>query len=383
MESLLKAPSENISYDKPNLYFSAGESVHSQSRKVEFLNGTFSENEARAIEMWFQGVSRDEIARILMISQGTVSAILGSLPSCLEPLRDLSKALRKLNCPPSDALKGIRVLELLAEIEVTTEQIPIFLEAIKKAPAEAGYQPEEVVQALVRLVELENQSGKKYPEALSEYKTFTQQTPELRRENSQLQLEIEENRRLRNETLERANTTPQELSEFFECKAALSEYRMNINDAKTVRKVLDNFRQSGGDPKHLVSLVSKCASITKSLVTVERQLPAKRDELANLERAIKELRQVISQMQNEREQLEIILAQQKDAINYNNYQHSLIITNIAELEKRREALITWIGKQLNLPQEEIEKLRLNSQFDLMLATLDNLLKDAIRSRLGA
>jgi len=332
--------------------------------------------------MWFQGFSRDETARILMVGEGTVSGIWDSLPRCLEPLRDLSKTLRKLNLLPNDALKGVNLLQILAEVGVTPEQISISLGAIRKVSIEAGYQPEKVIQASIKLADLENQSGKTYPEALTVFRTLTQQIPELKQEKSQLHLEIEENRRSRNEALEQARTTPQELSEFFDCKAAFRGYGMNINDVQTVRKVLDNITEAGGNAKHFVSLIKKHGSIAKSVAYFERQLPIKQNELTNLLSQIRECQQVILQLQEQRKQLEAITNSQKKSINNSNYQLNLILANIAELEKRREALITWIGKQLNLSQEEIENLRLNSQYEIMLAAIDNALRDTLRSCYG-
>lgn len=343
------------------------------------MNRISPEVEAKIIEMWFEGFPRDEIARVLMVGEGTVTAKLNSLPPCLTLLRDLAKALRKLNLLPGDALKGVNVLQLLKEHLMDPEQMPIILEAIKKASKEAGYRPEEVIKASMELVKLENESGKRYPEALKEFRTITQQIPELRREISKVQVETVENIQRRNETLRRANTTQKELTEYFDCKAALHDYGMNIKDAKTTRQVLDNFKEAGGNSKHLVSLVKKRDSIAKSLAAAERQLPAKREEYAYLEHAIKELRQVILQLQENKRQLDVILTQQRDAINRNDYQLNLILANVAQLERRRQGLIAYIGKKLNLPQEKIENLRLNSEFEIVLQIIDNEMRDALRS----
>jgi hypothetical protein len=349
---------------------------------VGFLNRISSEVEARIIEMWFQGFTRDEISRALKVGGGTVSAVVNSLPVCLKLLRDLSRTLRKLNLLPNDALKGVNLLQLLTERGVTPEQIPISLEAIRKASIEAGYEPEKLIQASIKIADLENQSGKTYPEALKEFEELTQQIPQREEKKLQLQLEIKENRRLRNETLEQTKTTPQELSEFFDCKVALRRHGMKINDAKTVRKVLDNIKEAGGNPKHIVSLIKKYGSIAKRVAYFERQLPIKQDELANLLSWIKECQHVVSQLQKLKDQLYFTINSQRNAINNNNYQLDLILANIAELEKRRQALITWIGKQLSLPQEEIENLRLNSEYRIMLEAIDNALRDALRSCYG-
>jgi hypothetical protein len=211
MQSFLNSSSEKDLYVNHKLVFSARKTVRSLRWRAEFLNRISSEVESKIIEMWCKGFSRDETARILMVGQGTVSAVWASLPPCLKSLRDLGKALRKLNLQPNDAVEGVNLLELLAKYRITPEQVPIFLETIVKASTEAGCQPEDLIQAKIKLRNLESQSGKTYPEALERFETITHQTSELQQENSQLQLETEENRRRRNEALEQARTTPQEL----------------------------------------------------------------------------------------------------------------------------------------------------------------------------
>lgn len=330
----------------------------------------------KIFELYFQGYPRDEIAKILMIGEGTVTERLKILPSSVQFLRDLGKAMRRLDLVPQEALKGVNLLELLAKYGIAVEELPTSLEAIRKVSVQAGYEPQKLVQATIKLADLENQAGAPYPEALKKFETLTQHITEAENEHSQLLLEIQESKRLRNAALKQAKTTSQELSEFLDCKAALHEYGMEIRDAVTLRRGLDNIREAGGNAKRLVSLIKKHRSIAKLVAYFERQLPKKQDEFANLCSRIKECQQTILQLREEENKLTIIINSQKDAINGNNYQLSLVLANIAELEKRRQALITWIGKQLNLPREEIDNLRLNSQYGIMLAVLDNALRDA-------
>lgn len=256
-----------------------------------------SDIEAKIIEMWFEGYTREYIAKTLGPGEATVSDIIGTLPTCLQIARDIAVANRKHNLTLADAWAGLEVAVQLAAEDVAPEQIPSFIQTVKKMSANAEYEPSRVIVAGIELSNLEAQSGKKYPEAIEEFRTAIKEKSELdkgngerTKENLELQLEIEGNRRLRSLTLEQANTAPQELSEFFDCRAALRRCGMIISDAKKVRKILDNFKEASGNPKHLVSLVRKHDSITKSLATVERQLPAKREELANLERAVREWR---------------------------------------------------------------------------------------------
>jgi chromosome segregation ATPase len=271
----------------------------------------------------------------------------------------------------------------MKEYKVTAEQVSLFLETIKKSSVQAQCQPNEVIQACIKLTDLENQSGKPYPQALKEYQTMTQQTPKIKQGISKLKLALRRARRSYKKAFEEAKTTPQALSEFHDCKAALRRDGLDIEDSKTDRKILDNYKEAGGDAKHLVSLVKKHDSIPKLVAHLDEQLLTKQNELTNLLSQTREHQQIISQLREEQKQLEFTSNSQKNAINSNNYQLNLLQANIAELEKRREALITWIGKQLDLPQEEIENLRLNSQCDTLLVAIDNALRDALRSRYGA
>jgi chromosome segregation ATPase len=340
------------------------------------LNRIDSADEAKAIEMWFLGYTRDEIARALGIGQGTVSTIIGSLPPCLQQLRELARILRKRNMTPSDALAGAKLQGLLAEYSVSPEQIVIFLETVRKASKEARVQPQEAVQASIRIASLENQAGAPYPEALKKFEMLTQQISECKKKRSKLLLETKESKRLCREAFEEAKMVPQQLSEFVDCKAALHEYGMDISDPIAVRKALDNLKEADGDPKRLISLMEKYGSIAKLVAHLERTLPKKQDDLANLQSQIEKYPLIVWQLENEVKQLKYIINSQKETIYRNNYQLNLILANIAELEKRRQALITWIGKQLNLSQSEIDSLRLNSQFEIVLASIDNELRDA-------
>ena len=83
-----------------------------------------SETEARIIQLWFEGNSRDEVARKLAVGAGTVSAVLSSLPPCLEVLRNLSRTLRKLGREPNEALEGAEILRLLDAKGISREQVP-------------------------------------------------------------------------------------------------------------------------------------------------------------------------------------------------------------------------------------------------------------------
>ena len=111
------------------------------------MNRISSYEEGKILEAWFEGVSRDEIAARVNVSGSTVSSVVSSLPTCLTPLRDLSKVLRRLNIGPVDALDGLAVREALSKLKVTVEQIPDFINGYKKIASSSDTEPHELVQA--------------------------------------------------------------------------------------------------------------------------------------------------------------------------------------------------------------------------------------------
>jgi hypothetical protein len=353
------------------------------------VNRTSTEKEKKIIELWFEGKTGKYISETLGISEANVSDIINSLPKCLREAREIAVACKKHNKTLSDALAGINVSILLSAVGVNPQQIPSFIRVIKKTSAETEHQPEHIIQAALELSDLEDQSEKKYSDAINEFKTAIGSKEKLSKENErsikenlQLRLEVEKNRRLRSEALKRAKTTHQELSELLNCKTTFFRYGMDINDAEIVRKGLDNINEAGGNTKHLVSLIKKHDSIAKLVAYLERQLPQEQNDLENLHFQIKEMQQIIYQLKEQKSQLEQTIIWQKNAISYNNYQLNLIRTNVAELEKRKDALINWIGKTLSLPQETIEYLRFNSNCEIALAIIVNEMNKYIKSHYG-
>lgn len=301
MQRLLNPPSKKKSYDKLKLDFEAREAVRSQGWKVEFLSRTPFEVVVKIIIMWFQDYSRDETARISGASEGTVSAVWALLPSSLEPIRDLSKVLRKLNLLPNDALQGAHLRQLLAEHGVTPEQLPTALEAIKKASTETGYQPEKVIQASIKLADLEKKSGKTYPDALKEFQTLPEQVKELEQEKSQLALDIKEKKEKRRQTLKKAGVTEKEISRVNKLESNISYYGIDLFDPEQLLDYLGNMSETGQDPRTFVSFTKKIGSIERHLSDLDDQKQMKIAALGYANQQIESKKTEVDQLKADHE----------------------------------------------------------------------------------
>ena len=293
--------------------------------------------------MWFEGYTRDNIAKTLMTSEGHVSSTVASLPSCLEPMRDLSKRLRKLNLLPHDALKGANVIQQLTELYLAPEQISTSIQALKKTSTDANFTPEQVIQAATELVNLENQAGKKYSQAIKDFQTKTNQTQQLDKKitNQKQQLlklnqEVKEIKQQRTQTLKRANVTEKEISHLKNIETTLNIYGIDLSNTEEILMYLENMKETEFNPKRFISFTKKIGSIKNHISQLTTKEQSKKEALNILKKDVEaeatELDQAVSNhqtfmiqtqkeiiaIQKTKHQADEILTQQQNEVNKTN-----------------------------------------------------------------
>jgi len=251
------------------------------------------QTEERIIELWFKGLPRDTIARRTGVSGSTVSKIISYLPECLRELRDLSRELRKIGISPSEALKGTKLHSKLADLGVEPDQLKDFLKATGKLSRKAEYQPKQVVQAAMKLSDLEETSGKLYVEAIREFKTKTEQTPKLEEKNVKLQEEIDKKDRTRKQRLRQNRVTAKEIEYVKALRQTFRRYGISLTDAENLLEYLKNMQEIGGNPKKFIRFTREHGSLKGRSTYLENQKKQKAIELKeiedNIETAGKEL----------------------------------------------------------------------------------------------
>lgn len=103
------------------------------------------------------------------MSGSVVSGIAASFPPCLPELRSLNLRLRKSGATVNEAIQGANLLSKLNQLGVEVNGVSSFVGAFKKVAKKSGYSPAEIVQAAMKLSELEEQSGKSYAEAIEKF----------------------------------------------------------------------------------------------------------------------------------------------------------------------------------------------------------------------
>jgi chromosome segregation ATPase len=336
------------------------------------LNRVSRDVEKRVLEMHFNGIPRDTTARKLGISSATVSEILSILPPILKPTRDCSVELRKNNLIARDALLGVGILKHLRDLEIKPDQFSASLQAVKKMATEAEYELEDIVQAGTKLVELENQSGKSYPEAIKELEMVNQKTREEKqqyrrhkKQNSRLTREIDENMRRRNEILSQANIAHEDIAEYKALREALHRYGLEIKDAKKLRDYLDNINETECDPKRFVSFTKKQRSIKKFLASAKEQTQRSQDELTKLHITEKQKLEAVSQLTREENRLLTAVLNLRAEVYSLETKRAQLASECWELETLTKAIIITTARKSGIPDSYIENLQLDNQLDVL------------------
>jgi chromosome segregation ATPase len=286
---------------------------------------------------------------------------------------------------PVDALQGLNVLQQLAEIGVKPEQIPDFIQAVKKVSEDVEYQPQKVTQAAIKLHEIEAQSGTTYPQATKNFETLTQQNAKLGQENSQLQREILENKKKRKQTLKQANMTENEISHVNLLESSLRQYGVDLHDTENLLKYLANTKEMKCTPRRFVSLSKRHGSLTRSLTRINDEISEKLQtrgvqerEIETAETKILELQSSVERCQEAANQASEVKSQLEIEVDTKKNELRKLKADIAEKEVTRQALIVQNAKLSGVPESEIQQYLYQKNLDLLVETS----KARIRGLLG-
>ena len=238
----------------------------------------------------------------------------------------------------------------LAEQGVSPEQIPLFIEAFKKMSTDAEYQPEKMIEAGLKVAELEAQSGKKYPDAIKDFKAAIEREREATEESNRIEennsRKLSETKRIehkRKQTLKEYKLTPRQISEYNERKAGLRKHGIDLNDAENLRKYLDNMKETACNPRRFVSFTQKHGSLKRSCAHIEGRLMQAKAEFDGLQTLIAQIQAEKSRLEPQVNYLRSQANSLAPRVDFYNAQVRDSQAALAELERQRQEVITQIG----------------------------------------
>jgi hypothetical protein len=217
-----------------------------------------SHSERRIVELWFQGLPRDLIAQRLCVSGSTVSKIVNLLPEFLQELRSLSIELRKLGLSPAEARSGANFISKLGQLGMKPRELEGYIEASKKISKKAGYEPQQIVEAAVTLSNLEAKAGKSYFEVLRQFEITIRHNRSLKEENRRLEVE-------QKKKLVQNRVTENEIKYIINLRQDFRVYGIDLADAETLQRYLQNMQETNGDPTKFVEYTKKHGSLEKNV----------------------------------------------------------------------------------------------------------------------
>jgi len=111
---------------------------------------------SRVIQEWLMGTSRDDIAKDLQISGGTVTNIIDQFRAFIGyyevfSLREMGKALKKANMSPLDCLQALRIANICNELDIKEDSLYSFLTATYIECQNQGLSPNMLIKDLTNI----------------------------------------------------------------------------------------------------------------------------------------------------------------------------------------------------------------------------------------
>jgi outer membrane murein-binding lipoprotein Lpp len=270
------------------------------------------------MDLYFQGLTRDEIAKKTGVSAGGVSGVIKEFIDCtdststeeaaeeydvvetVESLRSLAVKIRKAGTSVEELME---VSNMLARIKKLIELDR--LEGFIKAGESLGDKAH--VEASVRMHLIEERTGRSHDDILSDLESKETRVKELSSEVQRLQSQIKnldlerekaqtnlnaEKTRLEaelKERLEQHSLTIEKIEYIANIERELIGYGIELTQLEGLRRVLNAVEETGQDAKRLVELAKKVGSLRAQTEAEAKELDDTRELAAKLSKTISTL----------------------------------------------------------------------------------------------
>jgi hypothetical protein len=246
------------------------------------------------IQYWLRGDTRDEIAKVFEISQGTVSSIIAKFRNKLghyvaDALRELGKQLLRQNITTDNCAIGFRISKIMEKLKIQEIKTEEFLTTIFEFSQKMSINPEILREALIEFSRISNEIPfSEIPNSLEKDRKEIEEIENKKKKLKEEILNLEKEKLVKEEqlgsALRDANTTLFHLNNFIETKVKLARFGIVVEDTcKFTRCVEGIARYSNYDPFKVIEKFS-------DLEALENESEIKQKEKNNLEINIEELK---------------------------------------------------------------------------------------------
>jgi hypothetical protein len=179
-----------------------------------------------ALRLWLQGRTYREIRDRMGVSVGAVNEIVAharAVAPDLNELRELNTTLMREGSTVKDAMRGGRLLNGLGQLGVGLDEVGEFVELGERVTSEKRAEGEGLVDAALRLIRLERETGKAYGEVLKEFEERRSELAGLYLDRARLAKEVQGLKQELVRTVEGVSAKSQELKSLMSTKERLEK----------------------------------------------------------------------------------------------------------------------------------------------------------------
>jgi hypothetical protein len=209
-----------------------------------------------ALKLWFQGQSYREIRDRIGISVGSINEIITNARAGapdLDGLRKLNTILRREGSTVHDAVRGGLLMDRLGQLGVGLDKVGEVIEFGRRVTSEKGVEGEGLVDAALRLIRLERETGKAYGEVLKEFEEKRFELAGLYQDRDRIAEEVQG---LKQE-LVRASDGVSSRAKELESITATAEglKKLGTERVSKLTKFTEDLESLGYDPEEVVKLM--------------------------------------------------------------------------------------------------------------------------------
>ena len=312
--------------------------------------------------MWLDGYDYRTIREYTGISLGKQSEIVSEARKTnpdIDELRQLNKLVKEKGLAVSSAIKGLSLIADLKALNISEEYAAQAIAQITSYGEEAP----KILEEAKTLLNLEKQTGIKYPELAADYRRKAKAITELTEKREALKdecealeskvLDLKELRTLQ-EKIQRHNLTIKKLDRFIENNIKLEEIGFTPTIAETLSSELS---KQGANPEKAAEIiaesVAKHQTLEKRISEAERRVEQLRGEIEKAEKQLEIRRATLDELNINIEVRKRHLQDMQDAVAFRYAKLEL------EYEAKRKELESGLDewkRRIDQKKEELQRL---------------------------
>jgi len=303
---------------------------------------------AAIVLLFLQGITRDEIADTLKISQGTVSNVLRNLKNTIgEPafniLKGLGKHLQQNDVSFDDAIIGFHVKSLLKRLGVDVEKIKDFVDGFYAACVQNNVEPTIAIKTVKKIIDIENDAQIVFEELPQKYKDILNQIKTAEEKLATLNETIAKTKNDKATIIRELNKKILELEQ--RCEHLYQKYQVSVQKVDFYNKIFESLKLQNipiGDTAKFAKMMANAQNLgydEKIIISQIQSSKTHHEELRKIRDMIQHLQEKLRSTKSE---LEAILKQKAEVSEEVDLlqQDKLVVTRQVKACKREISLLT-------------------------------------------